>query len=360
MDMCNMDMSDAVGQLLMVGIPHPTLDSETRDTLHDLKPGGVILFARNYTNPETLQALCTDLHSLQPDNPICIALDHEGGRVHRLAPPFTHFPPALRLGETDSSQLAYEVGCALGHELRSVGIDLDFAPVLDVFTNPHNTVIGDRAFGSDPQRVARLGCALTRGLRQAGIIPCGKHFPGHGATMVDSHEDLPRDEREKDRIENVDLVPFQAAIAEQIELIMTAHVVYPAYDPEQPASLSSIVMHNLLRQDLGFQGLIVSDDLEMGAITRHSSVGDATVQALGAGADLVLICQSLERACSAREACLRALRLGTLSATRLQESRQRLLQLKQRFAARSGAEIRPIGAPEHQALAAEILRQANG
>ena len=358
--MCDMDMSDAIGQLLMVGIPHPTLDSETRETLHDLRPGGIILFARNYTDPETLQTLCADLHSLQPDNPICIALDHEGGRVHRLAPPFTHFPPALRLGETDSSQLAYEVGCALGHELRSVGIDLDFAPVLDVFTNPHNTVIGDRAFGSDPQRVARLGCALTRGLRQAGIIPCGKHFPGHGATTVDSHEDLPRDEREKDRIENVDLVPFQAAIAEQIELIMTAHVVYPAYDPEQPASLSSIVMHNLLRQDLGFQGLIVSDDLEMGAITRRSSVGDATVQALGAGADLVLICQSLERACSAREACQRALRLGMLSATRLQESQQRLLQLKQRFVARSGAEIRPIGAPEHQALAAEILRQANG
>ncbi len=355
-----MDMSDAVGQLLMVGIPHPTLDSETRETLHDLRPGGIILFGRNYTDPETLQTLCADLHGLQPDNPICIALDHEGGRVHRLAPPFTHFPPALRLGETDSSQLAYEVGCALGHELRSVGIDLDFAPVLDVFTNPHNTVIGDRAFGSDPQQVARLGCALTRGLRQAGIIPCGKHFPGHGATMVDSHEDLPRDEREKDRIENVDLVPFQAAIAEQIELIMTAHVVYPAYDPEQPASLSSIVMHNLLRQDLGFQGLVVSDDLEMGAITRHSSVGDATVKALGAGADLVLICHSLERACSARNACQRALRLGTLSASRLQESRQRLLQLKQRFAARSVAEIRPIGAPEHQALAAEILRQANG
>ena len=354
-----MDMSDSIGQLMMVGIPHPTLDSKTRDTLHDLKPGGVILFGRNYTNPETLQALCADLHGLQPDNPLLIALDHEGGRVHRLAPPFTHFPPALRLGETGSSQLTYEVGCALGHELRSVGIDLDFAPVLDVFTNPHNTVIGDRAFGSDPQRVAQLGCTFARGLRQAGVIPCGKHFPGHGATLVDSHEDLPRDEREKDSIENVDLVPFQAAIAEKIELIMTAHVVYPAYDPEQPASLSSVI-HNLLRQDLGFQGLIVSDDLEMGAIIRHSSVGDAAVQALGAGADLVLICQSLERASSAREACQRALRRGTLSASRLQESRQRLLQLKQRFASRSVEEIRPIGAPEHQALAEEILRQASG
>ncbi len=358
--MSDMDMSDSIGQLMMVGIPHPTLDAETRDTLQDLQPGGVILFARNYTDPETLRALCADLRSLQPDNPVFIALDHEGGRVHRLAPPFTHFPPALRLGETGSSRLAYEVGCALGHELRSVGIDIDFTPVLDVFTNPHNTVIGDRAFGSDPQRVAQLGCALARGLRQANIIPCGKHFPGHGATLMDSHEDLPRDEREKDHIENVDLVPFQAAIAEQIELIMTAHVVYPAYDPEQPASLSSLVMHNLLRQDLGFQGVIVSDDLEMGAIIRHSSVGDAAAQALGAGADLILICQSLERACSAREACQRALRIGALSPARLQKSRQRLLRLKQRFAARSVAEIRPIGAPEHQALAKQILRQASG
>ncbi len=360
MDMSDMNLSDSIGQLMMVGIPHPTLDAETRDTLHDLKPGGVILFARNYTDPETLQALCADLHSLQTDNPLLIALDHEGGRVHRLAPPFTHFPPALRLGETGSSRLAYEVGCALGHELRSVGIDIDFTPVLDVSTNPHNTVIGDRAFGSDPQRVAQLGCALARGLRQANIIPCGKHFPGHGATLVDSHEELPRDDREKDHIENVDLVPFQAAIAEQIELIMTAHVVYPAYDPEQPASLSSRVMQHLLRRDLGFQDLIVSDDLEMGAIIRHSSVADAAVQALGAGADLVLICQSLEHACSAREACQRALRLGTLFPARLQESRQRLLRLKQRFAARPEAEIRQIGAPEHQALAEEILRQANG
>ena len=351
---------DNIGQCLMVGIPNPTLDAETRRILVDLQPGGIILFQRNYTDPDTLRTLCTDIHALTPERPPLIALDAEGGRVHRLSPPFTHFPPALQIGQTDSPQLAHEVGVALGRELRSVGIDIDFAPVLDVYSNPDNTVIGDRAFGSDPQRVAEFGCALAAGLRAAGVLPCGKHFPGHGATVIDSHDDLPYDERDSATLEAVDLLPFQAAIAQEIELLMTAHVVYPALDLQQPASLSSVIMNDLLRKQLGFQGVIVSDDLEMGAIVRHSSVTAAAVQALSAGADLLLVCQSLERALGARDACRRALQQGILTGERVTEAQRRVERLRQCIADRPSLSLPAIGAPEHARLVDTIVQRSAG
>lgn len=358
--MNNRSFQDNIGQCLMVGIPQPTLDTETHRILADLQPGGIILFQRNYTDPNALQALCADIHALTPERPPLIALDAEGGRVHRLSPPFTHFPPALQVGQTGSPQLAHEVGVALGRELRSVGIDIDFAPVLDVYSNPDNTVIGDRAFSSDPQRVTEFGCALAAGLRAAGVLPCGKHFPGHGATMIDSHDDLPYDERNRTTLEELDLIPFQAAIAQEIELLMTAHVVYPALDPQQPASLSPIIMNDLLRKRLGFQGVIVSDDLEMGAIVRHSSVAAAAVQALSAGADLLLVCQSLERALSARDACRRALQQGVLTEERVTEAQRRVERLKQRIADRPSLPLPAIGAPEHHTLVDTITQRAAG
>ncbi len=346
-----------MGLCLMVGIPQPTLDAETRQILADLQPGGIILFQRNYTHPDTLRALCADIHALTPERPPLIGLDAEGGRVHRLSPPFTHFPPALQVGQTGSPQLAHAVGLALGQELRSVGIDIDFAPVLDVYSNPDNTVIGDRAFGSDPQRVAECGCALAAGLRAAGVLPCGKHFPGHGATIIDSHDDLPYDERDSPTLEALDFIPFQAAIAQEIELLMTAHVVYPALDPQRPASLSSIIMNDLLRKRLGFQGVIVSDDLEMGAIVRHTSVADAAVQALSAGADLLLVCHSLEHALSTRDACRRAVQQGVLTEERVSAAQRRIRRIQHRIADRPPLPLPPIGAPEHARLVNAIVGQ---
>lgn len=363
------DMRQLLGQLFMVGIPSPRLDTKdesTRQILQDLRPGGVILFRRNYTDVETLAALCHELHALDHTNPALIAIDHEGGRVHRLSAPFTHFPPALELSHkrspkgglnlVDAVDLAYRVGQAMGRELQAVGIDLDFAPVLDVFTNPDNTVIGDRAFSTDPQQVAALGCGLARGLRDAGIIPCGKHFPGHGATLLDSHEDLPRDERPRASFEKIDLVPFRQACAEQIEMLMTAHVLYPAFDPDLPATLSARVINDLLRQQLGFAGVVVSDDLEMGAIVRHASVEQAAVDSLVAGADLLLVCQSPELAVQARNACLQALESGRLSQQRLAEATQRVAVLKKKRRREQLAAREVIGSTAHQRLVEEIQR----
>jgi beta-N-acetylhexosaminidase len=349
---------DALGQLFMVGIPYPTLDSVTHQLLHELRPGGVILFRRNYTTPDALAALCGELHSLFPEQAPLIALDHEGGRVHRLTPPFTHFPPAAALGRIGSASLAQRVGFAMGQELASVGIDIDFAPVLDVLTNPDNTVIGDRAFAADPQHVAVLGAAFATGLRAGGVIPCGKHFPGHGGTQVDSHQDLPFDERSAEEIAGTDLTPFRHLVEEGIEMVMTAHVLYPALDPQLPATVSPAVINGLLRQQLHFQGIVVTDDLEMGAIVRHSTVEQAAVDALRAGADLLLICHSLERALAARDACVEALNTDVLLQQRVEEALLRLAALKQAHRSRPRSPVtNPFGAVEHQQLVEEILKQ---
>ncbi len=343
-----------LGQLFMVGIPDPTLTSETRAQLQELHPGGVILFKRNYRNLDTLAALCEEVHALLPDQPPLIALDHEGGRVHRLAPPFTHFPPAAKIGLTGSATLAQQIGQAMGAELSSIGIDLDFAPVLDVHTNPANTVIGDRAFASDPQLAGIFGCAQARGLRAGGVIPCGKHFPGHGATFMDSHHDLPHDARSQEDIEKADLQPFRMAIAEEIEMLITAHVVYPALDPDFPATLSQRIITDILREQLGFRGVVITDDLEMGAIMRHGGVERAAVQALQAGADMLLVCHQLDLALRARDTCLTALDAGELAPTRIEEARQRISILKQRHAQQRRAGREMIGAAAHRQLAGAV------
>ncbi len=353
-----MSIGERVGQLLMVGIPGPDLDEHTRGTLSSLEPAGVILFQRNFRDLRTLVQLGRDIRNVVPARPPLIAIDHEGGRVDRLNAPFTHFPPAALLGRCRSGVLAYEVGVAMGKELRSAGIDLDFAPVLDVLTNPANTLIGDRALSDDPRLVAELGCAWAKGLRDAGVIPCAKHFPGHGATLLDSHTDLPRDERDAGTLASIDLAPFRRAIREGIEITMLAHVVYPAFDPVQPASLSPTIIGPLLRDQLGFQGVTVTDDLDMGAIINNGSVADAAVSALQAGADLVLVCQNLDNARAARDACVRAVHAGALSEARVGEALARLQRLRDRFSGTPPPPPACIGAPEHLELAARIQAAA--
>jgi beta-N-acetylhexosaminidase len=350
------DIEGPVGRLFMVGIPHPSLDEQTRALLRELRPSGVILFRRNYTDYATLSALCAELHALEAEFPPLIAVDHEGGRVHRLTSPFTHFPPAAAIGRARSAALARRVGLAIGRELHSAGIDLDFAPVLDVLTNSKNTVIGDRAFATDPHLVAVLGCAMSHGLREGGLIACGKHFPGHGATWMDSHEDLPRDERTKEEIVRTDLYPFRQAIAARVDMLMLAHIVYPAFDSDLPATLSPAIIEKLLRQRLHFHRVVVTDDLDMGAIVRHLSIEHAALAALQAGADLLLICHSLERAITARDVCVQALQDGTLSRSRVEQAGRRLAALRDAHQRRRPALAHPIGALEHQQLVKEILR----
>jgi beta-N-acetylhexosaminidase len=337
----------SVGELLMVGIPGPTLDGRTRARLRELDPAGVILFRRNARNPAQLRRLCTELRRGRPR--LLIGIDHEGGRVNRLPPPFTAFPPAGNIGQVGSPRLAFAVGQAMGKELASVGIDIDFAPVLDVLTHPRNRVIGDRAFADDPELVAKLGLAFARGLQAGGVLACGKHFPGHGGTRGDSHVLLPRVTRTRRDLWRTDVAPFRVAVAAAIPAIMTAHVLYRALDPSAPASLSRRIVDGLLRRRLRYKGVVVSDDLEMGAVARRLSPGDAAVQAVAAGTDLLLVCQSLDVAAQARGGIEDAIECGVLDPGRVRDAARRVRRLAARRRPRPAIRTWPV--PLHVTLA---------
>src|SRR3954463_2888260 len=277
-----------IGQLLIAGFNGHQLSPELRALAREFGLGGVILFARNVAEPEQVAELAFDASRLTPDLPCWVSVDQEGGRVARLKAPFTEWPPMATLGRSGDVALAERFARALAAELKSVGITLDYAPVLDIHTNPKNPVIGDRALAETADQVARLGAAIVRVLQGEGIAACGKHFPGHGDTSTDSHLELPMVEHPPELLRERELVPFRAAIAANVAAIMTAHVFVPALDDERPATLSPRVIGDLLRGELGFAGVILSDDLEMKALT--APVPESAVQAVTAGCDGVLIC----------------------------------------------------------------------
>src|SRR5207302_1964059 len=246
------------------------------------------------------------------------------------------------------------VGRAMGRELRAAGIDLDFAPVLDVWSNPLNRVIGDRAFGTDPARVARLGVALARGLERAGVLACGKHFPGHGASAGDSHFVLPRVRRSRRALAALELVPFARAVAANIPALMTAHIVYPALDPRRPATLSPAICRDLLRHRLGFRGVLFSDDLEMNAVAERSTPARSAVAALGAGCDMLLVCQSLDAARAAMRGVEEAVAAGALPAEHLATALARIAALRRRLPPEASSRSAPLGWPAHARLARRL------
>ena len=344
-------LHELIGRLLFVGVPGPTLDAASRQVLEDLHVGGVILFRRNAGTPAEIAALTAALHAL-PSRPL-VAIDHEGGRVLRLGEPFTPFPPAAAVGRTRGPDLAYRVGRAMGEELASVGIDLNFAPVLDVNSNPANPVIGDRAFGDDPELVSEMGIGLMRGLHDGGVLSCGKHFPGHGDTEKDSHLELPVVRRSRAELERTELVPFRAAIAAGMPMLMTAHVLYPALDPDHPATLSRRILTDLLRGELHFAGVVASDDLAMRAIVDHQSVADAAVSTLRAGADVLLVCQELEHAVEAFAAIEAAVANGSVDASIVTAAATRIQDLGARRGEVSPTECR-LPNQQHRALLDEL------
>lgn len=352
-----------LGQLLIGSVPGLTIPPELRSIARDFDLGGLILFARNIEVPEQVVELAAAAEALGRAMPAWVSVDQEGGRVARLKEPFTTWPPMATLGRAGSEELAERFARALAAELLAVGITLDYAPVLDIHTNPKNPVIGDRALAEKAADVARLGRVIVRALQDEGIAACGKHFPGHGDTSTDSHLELPVVEHPPDRLRAVELEPFRAAIEEQVAFIMTAHVLVPSLDEARPATLSPAVVQGLLREELGFEGVILSDDLEMKAVSAHYPVPDAAVEAVRAGCDGLLVCSGdVELQALTLEALVRAVESGAIPSARVDDAFKRLKRAKERFLTRErrpiGARVRllagVLGRDDHRAIADEM------
>ena len=352
-----------IGQLLIGSLPGTTLTPEIRSLARDFSLGGVILFSRNIEAPEQVAELSIDVQSLAGELPLWVSVDQEGGRVARLRKPFTEWPPMAVLGRSGSEALATRFAAALAAELKAVGITLDYAPVLDIHTNPKNPVIGDRALGEDAETVARLGAAVIRGLQENGVAACGKHFPGHGDTAVDSHLELPLVEHPPDRIRRVECVPFREAIRADVAFLMTAHVLVPSLDEDRPATLSPRIVKGILRDELQFEGVILSDDLEMKAVARSYAVPDAAVQAIAAGCDGVLVCSGdADIQAATLEALVHAVEDQRIPYKRFEDAQQRLRRAKERFLAAPVAAGRVsrlrqvLGCDAHLRVAEEMSR----
>lgn len=347
-------------ELVIVGFEGETVSAELRRLIERAPPAGVILFKRNISSVAQVAALTRELRGLWPkDAPTpFIAVDQEGGPVRRLkAPdcPEVLETPAMRvLGRLDDAALTAEVGELMARQLAALGFNLNFAPVLDVDSNPNNPVIGERSFSSDPEAVIRHGLALAEGLERGGVIPCGKHFPGHGDTLLDSHHALPALAHDLERLRALELKPFAAAARAKLPMIMTAHVLFGALDAERPATLSPRVLGDLLRGELGYEGVIVSDDLEMRAVADRYDARALAALGLAAGLDLFLVCHTASLAEGI------ALTLAELAAddpeaaARIERSRARVMSLRRRASDPLGRPFVGI-VPGHER--AEILAQ---
>jgi beta-N-acetylhexosaminidase len=337
-------LAEKVGQMLFFGWQGANSTQSQRVNEHaealidDLAVGNIIFMGRNVDTRAQMRAVTSELQERNRSHgrpPLFLGVDQEGGRVNRLVPPhFTRQPSAKSIGDTNDPGQARDAAAATGRELLSVGLNWDFAPVLDVNNNPHNPVIGDRSFGDDPELVSRMGVAAIAGFQEdACIIACGKHFPGHGDTDVDSHLALPVVNHDRDRLEQIELRPFKAAIAAGVGSIISAHIRFTKIDPDLPATLSSAILTGILRRELGFEGLITTDCLEMKGIADHWGPGEAAVLAVEAGADLLLACHTWTTQSTIRDALLAAVESGRIGESRIDESVGRILAAKSRWIA---------------------------
>jgi beta-N-acetylhexosaminidase len=358
------DIRKTIGQLLISGFDGFTLPVEMRALAREFDLGGAIIFSRNVEAPEQVAELSVAVRELTREVPLWMSVDQEGGRVQRLKEPFTRWPPMVTLGRAKDEALTRRFACALAAELAAVGITLDYAPVLDVLTNAKNPAIGDRALSDRAEEVARHGRVIVETLQGAGIAAAGKHFPGHGDTGVDSHLDLPTCELPPDRLRAIEFVPFRAAIEARVAFMLTCHVLYPALDEEHPATLSPRIVQGLLRDELRFDGAILTDDLDMKAIADRYTIEDTVARAIAAGCDGLLICGGdHDKKVRALEGLIRAAEAEKAFARRVEDALARMRRAKQRFLAGPAftradpVRIRAaLGLLDHQ-MVAEEMRQ---
>ncbi|MBN2344661.1 MAG: beta-N-acetylhexosaminidase [Deltaproteobacteria bacterium] len=357
------EYKELAGRTIIAGFEGTALPSYLASEIEAGELGGVILFSRNVESAEQVKALLDEIHSRAPEGkrPL-ISVDQEGGRVVRIREPLTVLPPALQLGkpmgETASesakdAKRIYLAGKLVGHELRALGFSLNFAPVFDVNTNPDSPVIGDRSFGASPKEVVTYGLGFARGLRDGGVFPCAKHFPGHGDASVDSHLDLPTVHHDELRLMEIEVEPFAAWAKTGLGPIMTAHVMYPALDAAQPATMSRTILTGLLKERLHFDGAVITDDLEMGAITKGVGTTRAAVNTIRAGASGVLVCHTEALQHEVKTALIQEARMNTDFHLKLKKAVTRLAPLA--YPAGPDIPFEWIGSDRHQRLREQVL-----
>ena len=329
----NMSLEEKIGQLVISGFYGTTLDENILKLIKENKISGVILFNRNVKDSNTLLSLNNSLKESNKNNklPLFISVDEEGGSVTRMPRDIKRLPTNKYIGSLNNKDLSYKVGEILGEQLSYFGFNMNFAPVLDINSNPNNPVIGDRSFGNNKDIVSSLGTSTMKGIQSKNIISVVKHFPGHGDTSVDSHVNLPVVNYDINRLNSFEFVPFKTAIQNGADAVMVGHILLPKIDNKYPSSMSYKIVTNILRKDLGFNGLVVSDDMTMGAITENYSIEEAAVKSINAGVDLLLVCQKYENTENVLKALKEAVLNGTISKERLDNALYNIISIKKKY-----------------------------
>ena len=328
-----MTIDEKIGQLIIAGFDGTTVNDELRSLILEKYVGGVILFSKNVESASQVVALNNEIKEINKVNksPIFISVDEEGGLVSRMPSEFKDIPTNSDIAKYDDEDLSYNIGKVIGEEISSLGFNMDFAPVLDINSNPNNPVIGDRSFGDNEAIVSKLGIATMKGLKDSNVIASVKHFPGHGDTSVDSHVGLPVVEHDLERLKSFELVPFKKAIDAGADMVMVSHIMLPKIDEKEPATLSKTIITDILRKDMNYNGVVVTDDMTMGAIINNYDIGEAAVKSINAGVDIVMVCHQYDNVIKVIDAIKEAVKNGTITEERLDKSVERILKLKDKY-----------------------------
>lgn len=329
----SMSLDEKIGQMIFSGVDGTEMTTETENIIRNYHVGGIILFGNNIESKKQTVTFLNEMKNANTDNPypLLLGVDEEGGSVTRMPDEIKNLPSSRSIGELNNPDVSFNVGTMLGKQMKALGFNLDFAPVLDVNSNPNNPVIGDRSFGDNPNIVTKLGVQTMKGIQNEGIISVMKHFPGHGDTGVDSHLELPEVNKSYEELAALELVPFKQAISKGADVNMVAHILLPKIDKDYPASMSKKVITGMLRDDFNFDGVVITDDLTMEAITDHYNVADASVQTVKAGGDLLLVAHDPNLIIEVFDTLKAAVEDGEISEDRIDKSVERITHLKETY-----------------------------
>lgn len=330
----SMSLEEKIGQLVLTGVDGYSNDENSKTLISTYHVGGIIFFKKNIDNTNQFLTLINSLKETNSSNssiPLFLGIDEEGGRVTRLPSELKNLPTNKAIGKVNNETFSYEIGKILGEKLNAFGLNVNFAPVLDINSNAKNPVIGDRSFGNTATLVSKLGIQTMKGIQSKNIISAVKHFPGHGDTSVDSHLNLPVVNNNIERLKSIELIPFAESIKNGADMVMVSHILLPKIDGNNPASFSKTIITDMLRRDLAFNGVIITDDMTMGAIIKNYNIGEAAVKSLIAGTDIVMVCHDYDKQVAVLQAIKAAVLNNSLSMEYIDEKVYRILKLKEKY-----------------------------